>query len=318
MTATVKPQLSVPAFTLAVEDPGTWQPLLDWVRAADRAGVDRVVLSGEHVVFGENLEAYGNPDLGGTAGGKQITGPDGCYLEPMTTTALLSGITSQVRFITNILLAALRRPIVLAKSAATLDVLSAGRLDLGVGVGWQREEYEAAGLDFESRGRVLDHTLEVCQTLWRERRATYSSPELHFEGIHMMPKPLDPNGVPIWVSGSLNPRAMRRLARFGTGWIPWGEATLGTANLLETIPKMREAVAGYGRDPAELQIAGSLPIVREKDGNPSIGPTMEGVAALREGGVTDFRALLLPTPGDPGAAEDYLSRWVEAFRAATA
>ena len=102
---------------------------------------------------------------------------------------------------TGILLAALRRPVVLAKAAATLDVLSGGRLDLGVGVGWQREEYEAAGLDFDRRGRLLDHTLEVCQTLWREQAAARFDRELHFESIHCMPKPLQPGGVPIWVSG---------------------------------------------------------------------------------------------------------------------
>jgi len=70
-------------------------------------------------------------------------------------------VTSRVRFVTGILIAALRRPVVLAKVAATIDVLSKGRLDIGVGVGWQREEYEAAGLSFEGRGRLLNHTIEV-------------------------------------------------------------------------------------------------------------------------------------------------------------
>ncbi len=77
-----------------------------------------------------------------------------------------------MRLGTYILLAALRRPVVLAKQLATLDVLSGGRVDLGVGIGWQREEYEAAGLDFATRGRLLDDSLEVCQTLWREPRAS--------------------------------------------------------------------------------------------------------------------------------------------------
>ena len=127
----------------------------------------------DHVVFGERLEEYGRPEIGGQAGGKQPTGPDGHWLEPLTTLSVLAGMTSRIRLGTNILVAALRRPAVLAKSAATLDVLSGGRLDLGVGVGWQREEYDAAGLDFDGRGRLLDHTLEVCQTLWREPRAAY-------------------------------------------------------------------------------------------------------------------------------------------------
>ena len=84
-------------------------------------------------------------------------------------------MTERIRLGTNILIAALRRPVVLAKEPATLDVLSGGRLDLGVGVGWQREEYEAAGLAFEGRGRLLDHTLEVCRALWTQRVADYDS-----------------------------------------------------------------------------------------------------------------------------------------------
>jgi alkanesulfonate monooxygenase SsuD/methylene tetrahydromethanopterin reductase-like flavin-dependent oxidoreductase (luciferase family) len=130
----------------------------------------------------------------------------------------------------------------------------------------------------------------------------------------MMPKPVDPNGVPIWVSGTVNARAMQRLARFGAGWIPWGAALESAEDLLEEIPRMREAVARYGRDPAEIQIAGALPLVRGADGAPAIGPTLERLPALLEAGVTDVRASL-PAPGDRHAAEDYLAEWVAAFRA---
>jgi alkanesulfonate monooxygenase SsuD/methylene tetrahydromethanopterin reductase-like flavin-dependent oxidoreductase (luciferase family) len=154
------PGLSIMLKSYAAEDPGRsgWQPMLERARAADEAGIDRLFVS-DHVVFGENLEAYARPELGGAAGGRQPTGPDGHWLEPLTALSVVAGITSRVRLATGILLAALRRPVVLAKTAATLDVLSGGRLDLGVGVGWQREEYEAAGLKFESRGHLLDHTL---------------------------------------------------------------------------------------------------------------------------------------------------------------
>lgn len=312
----MKPQLSIWAFSLSPEDPGTWQPLFDRVRAADAAGVDRVVLTGEHVAFGEHLEAYSKPELGGREGGKQATGPDGHYLEPIVTMSMLAAVTSRIRLTSNIMLAALRRPIVLAKEASTLDVLSGGRLDLGVGVGWQREEYAAAGLDFEARGRLLDHTLEVCQAVWRERVANYSSPELQFERIHQMPKPVAPGGVPVWVSGTVMGQPMKRLAKFGVGWIPWGPALQSAAALLQEIPKMREAVAKYGRDPRDIQIAGGLPVVNGADGKPAIGPTMDGLRELIEGGVTDFR-VTLPVPAERQAAEDYLSPWVAAFRAAT-
>jgi alkanesulfonate monooxygenase SsuD/methylene tetrahydromethanopterin reductase-like flavin-dependent oxidoreductase (luciferase family) len=118
--------------SFAAEDPGTWQPLFDAATVADEAGVDRLVVS-DHVVFGERLEEYARPEIGGQAGGKQPTGPDGHWLEPLTTLSVLAGMTSRIRLGTNILVAALRRPAVLAKSTATLDVLSGGRLALGVG-----------------------------------------------------------------------------------------------------------------------------------------------------------------------------------------
>ena len=308
-----RPQLSMTLVTFAREDPGSWEPMFARARLLDEVGVDRLVVS-DHVVFGEDLDAYGRPELGGTSGGKQPTGPDGHWLEPLTTLSVVAGMTTRIRLGTNILIAALRRPIVLAKTAATLDVLSGGRLDLGVGVGWQREEYDAAGLDFAVRGRLLDHSLEVCQTVWREDRATYDAPELQFDAIHQMPKPVAPAGVPLWVSGRVNPRVVRRLARFGTGWIPWGE---DAADLPGSIDRMREALAAEGRDATDLEVVGSLPGVRNGDGALDLGRTMEGVPALVAAGVTDFRASLR-LPPDDAQARDHLLEVVAAFRAATA
>jgi probable F420-dependent oxidoreductase len=306
------PQLSIMLRTYAAEEPVTWQPVLDTARAADAAGVDRVLVS-DHVVFGEHMEAYGRPESGGVEGGKQPTGPDGHWLEPLTTLSVLCGMTSRVRLGTNILIAALRRPIVLAKTAATLDVLSDGRLDLGVGIGWQREEYEAAGLDFGTRGRQLDLTLEVCQTLWREPRAKIEIPGLAFDAIHMMPKPRQSGGVPIWVSGRVNERVARRLARFGRGWIPWGE---DADDLAASIPRMREAVAAAGGDGDAFQVAGTLPVVRRKDRSIDLDATMERVLRLVEVGVTDFRAYL-PVPDAYDEAVDYLRGIAEVFHGAT-
>jgi probable F420-dependent oxidoreductase len=305
-------QLSIMLRTYAAEDPGTWQPMLDQARAADAAGVDRVLVS-DHVVFGEHMEAYSRPESGGVEGGKQPTGPDGHWLEPLTTLSVLCGMTSHIRLCTNILIAAVRRPVVLAKCAATLDVLSGGRLDLGVGIGWQREEYEAAGLDFGKRGQQLDITLEVCQELWREPRAKVDLPGLAFDAIHMMPKPQQPGGVPIWVSGRLNERVVHRLARFGSGWIPWGE---DAGDLAASIPRMRHAVDAAGGDGGAMQVAGTLPALRREDRSIDLDATMERVLPLVDAGVTDFRAFLrIPTPYDE--AVDYLRGVADAFHAAT-
>lgn len=304
-------QLSLPLPSFSASAPASWDFVLDRARLLDEAGVDRLLVS-DHVVFGERLEEYARPEIGGQAGGRQPTGPDGHWLEPMTTLAVVAGMTSRIRLGTNIILAALRRPAVLAKSAATLDVLSGGRLDLGVGVGWQREEYEAAGLDFERRGALLNETLAVCQTLWTQGRASYSSESLAFEAIHMMPKPARPGGVPIWVSGTVNRQVVARLARFGTGWIPWGEAA---RDLPASIARMQQQLADTGRDPAGLQVAGTVRAVRGADGEADIAATMDAVPALAAAGVTDFRPGIR-IPDDPAAAEDLLDELVVAFREA--
>lgn len=305
------PSLSLQLRTFAAETPATWQPMIDQATAADRAGIAKVVVS-DHVAFGESPEDYGDPARGGTKGGKQPTGPDGAWLEPLTVLSVLAGRTERVRLGTNILLAALRRPVVLAKSLATLDVLSNGRVDLGVGVGWQQAEYDAAGLDFATRGRQLDHSLEVCRTLWTEQRAEYRSDELSFEAIHQMPKPQQAGGVPLWISGSVNPRSMRRLATFGSGWIPWGDAVKDVAS---GIAAMRDAVQAHGRDPSGLAVVGTLPVVRTGDGV-DLDATMAAVPALVEAGVTDFRAYL-PIPATLDGATEYLSDVVGRFSAVT-
>ena len=308
-----RPQLSTGLKTFSRQSSADWSHLVEFARAADIGGVDRLVMS-DHVVFGENLEAYDDPAKGGSRGGRQPTGPDGSWLDPITTIAHLTAVTTTVRFGTNILLAALRRPVVLAKMAATIDVLSGGRLDLGVGVGWQREEYEAAGLSYERRGRQLDHTIEVCQALWRNERVEYDSEELSFTAVHQMPKPLQPGGIPIWTSGTVNARSMDRLTAYGSGWIPWGD---DAADIEGGIRRMRRAVSERGRDPSELGVVGTLKNVTRDDGTPDLARTMQHVPRLREAGVTDFRITMQP-PAGLDAATDYMGAMVAAFRSASA
>jgi probable F420-dependent oxidoreductase len=295
------------------EDPDyDWNKMLESAQAMDAAGIDRLVVS-DHVVFGENFDAYSDPASGGTAGGRQPTSPDGSWLEPVTVMAALAATTTRIRLGTAILLAALRRPAVLAKELATVDVLSGGRIDMGVGVGWQREEYEAAGLSFEGRGRLLDHTLEVCKTLWTERRASYTSPELTFSGIHQMPKPVQDGGVPIWVSGTVNRAVARRIARFGSGWIPWGPALEDVAG---SIAAMKEAVVAQGGDPTDLQVQGASPVVKRRDGSVDAEASVGPVPTLVEAGITDIRFF----PALPEKREhiiDVLSPLVSAFRDVT-
>ncbi|WP_046321451.1 TIGR03619 family F420-dependent LLM class oxidoreductase [Mycobacterium sp. UM_Kg1] len=312
MTPARPTQISLQLRTFTDDADHDWATTLALGRAMDAAGVDRVVVS-DHVVFGENPQAYADPRLGGIAGGRQPTGPDGQWLDPLIVLTALAATTTRIRLGTAVLLAALRRPAVLAKELATLDVLSQGRLDLGVGVGWQREEYQAAGLSFERRGRLLDHTLEVCQALWTQQRSSYASPELTFANVHQMPKPLAPGGIPIWVSGTVNDAVARRLARFGSGWIPWGPAMRDPAG---AIAPMKDRIAALGGDPSDLQVLGHATTVKRPDGSLDTAATAACAPELVAAGVTDVR-VTCSLPKDIGRATDLLTELVAAFRAAT-
>ncbi len=312
MTDLPTPQISMQIRTFA-EGHVDIAAMLEVARDLDAAGVDRLVVS-DHIAFGPSPdEAYADPKVGGTVGGRQPTSPDGTWLEPLTVLTAIAATTDRIRLGTAILLAALRRPAVLAKTAATLDVISGGRLDLGVGVGWQKDEYDVVGLDFSDRGRILDETLAVCRTLWTEQSASYRSDTLAFDDIHQMPKPLQADGVPIWVSGTANRAVARRLVRFGTGWIPWGPAAADPAS---GIQQMRHLIVDEGGDPSALQVQGNARASVDDAWNLDGEATSAAIRPLVEAGVTDVRvATALPEGTIPRRA--YLDQLVETFRSAT-
>lgn len=309
------PALSIQPWNFAAVDPGVggWEPMLAQARAADVAGIDRLVVS-DHVILGENLDAYGDPKAGGMQGGRQPTGPEGHWLDPLTVLSMWAAITTRTRLMTGILIAGLRRPANLAKQAATLDVLSQGRLDLGVGVGWQREEYEANGVPHAQRGARLDQTLDICQRLWRDESVSYKSDapdfEMSFEKVHCNPKPLQPGGVPLWISGTLNPNVLQRIIRFGSGWIPWGPDAMDP---VAGLARIREELEAAGRDPKDFAVTSYLPIVQHEAGGLDLDATMAAVPAMVDAGITDLRATL-DLPREFQAATDFLSPLVEAFR----
>jgi alkanesulfonate monooxygenase SsuD/methylene tetrahydromethanopterin reductase-like flavin-dependent oxidoreductase (luciferase family) len=129
----------------------------------------------------------------------------------------------------------------------------------------------------------------------------------------MMPKPVNPGGVPIWVSGTINQRMITRLSRFGAGWIPWGESA---KDLGASIARMREGVAATGREPSGIGVVGSLALARTDDGALDIEHTMDPVPGLVAAGVTDFR-FSLPMTTPPAEVAGTLEQIVRAFRSVT-
>ncbi|GAA2146639.1 TIGR03619 family F420-dependent LLM class oxidoreductase [Actinomadura napierensis] len=307
-----KLELTVGLRNFAPAPPDDWRHLLDQARAADAAGIERIFVS-DHVAFGRDLGSYADPSRGGVAGGRQPTGPDGDWLEALTVLAAMSAVTGRVKLATNVLVAPLRPAVVLAKTAATIDVLSAGRFELGVGVGWQQAEYRAAGVDFGRRGRLLDQTLEACRQLWTADEASFVGDGFSVAGIHMRPKPTRSAGVPIWIGGRARPAVARRLARYGAGWIPWGATS---ATFTDAVGDMRELVSAEGGDLSHVRIAYPLVNAFLPTGGVDYATMFADVPRLAASGVTDFRTLLR-VPREYEAARQMLGELADRFAEAS-
>ncbi len=281
-----------------------WRRLLDVAAAADAAGVDAVTVV-DHVVLGERLEDYPYGVFPG--------GPGAPWLEPLTTLAAIAGRTSRVRLATGILIAPLRPPALLAKSAATLDLLSGGRLDLGVGSGWLAKEYEAVGLDYAARGALLDDALAACRALWRGGPTGFASPRLRFEGVYCNPTPLQDGGVPLWIAGELHARNLARLVEHGRGWIP--SPTARREDVRREVPRLAEALRAAGRDPGEVRVRVALPIARDAERRPLLEQSLARVPELLELGGTDVHVTLTQLSREPARAPALLEQLADGFRA---
>jgi len=281
--------------------PDAWHHFVDLARAAEDAGVDRIVVV-DHVVMGPHTENY--------AWGRFPVPPEAPWFEPLILLGAIAAVTERVRLATGILIAPLRPAALLAKQAATLDVLSRGRLDLGVGTGWQREEYDASGLDFEQRGRLLSDTLEACKALWRDLPAAVDTPTLTFHDIYCAPQPLQPVGVPLWIGGALHRRNLERMVRWGDAWIPIMGASLD--DIADGKRRIEAAWQDAGRDPAVLQVQAPLRMERGDHG-PDLARSMASVPDLLAAGATDVHVTLRAFNADVADAPAILTEIVRRF-----
>jgi probable F420-dependent oxidoreductase len=241
--------------------------------------------------------------------------PEAPWFEPLIMLAAIAAATSRVRLATGILIAPLRPAVLLAKQAATLDVISRGRLDLGVGTGWQREEYDAEGVDFSKRGQLLSDTLAACKVLWRDTPAAIDTPTLSFRDVYCEPKPLQAGGVPLWVGGALHARNLDRMVQWGDAWIPIMGAS--TQEIADGARRIADAWQAAGRDPSVLQVQAPLRIERGDDGRPDLARSMASVPELLAAGATDVHVTLKVFNSDPGDAPAVLAEIARRFTEST-
>jgi probable F420-dependent oxidoreductase len=229
----------------------------DTLAAIARRGEElgyHLLLFGDHIVVPRHITSpYPYTETGefpGSASGEAM--------EQLTVLAFLAGQTQTIRLATSVIIVPHRNPLVAAKALATLDVLSKGRLIIGVGTGWMREEFEALGLPaFEERGAVTDEYIRAFKALWTSDNPGFEGKYCRFSNVSFLPKPVQKPHPPIWVGGE-SPRALRRTAELGNGWYPIGsnpQFPLETPEQLEAgLQRLAAQAKKAGREPSEIEI----------------------------------------------------------------
>jgi probable F420-dependent oxidoreductase len=225
-----------------------------------------------------------------TGDGKIAVPSDADWLDPLVALAFVAAVTSRIRIATGILLLPQHNPVVVAKQAASLDVLSQGRFALGIGVGWSSEEFAALGVPFQGRARRMEEFVEAMRTLWRDDVSSYHGEFVDFQQVRSYPKPVRARQVPVFVGGNSD-RAFDRVAAYGDGWYGFN---LSLDEVPERLAALSSRCRRAGRDPAAVDVSLSL-----RDGSP------EDVGALAAMGVSE-----LVVVDSPPAHPDQAGRWV--------
>jgi probable F420-dependent oxidoreductase len=225
----------------------TPQFIADFGRRAESAGLDSIWM-GEHVVLFDRTE-FPYP---GSRDGK-LPVPEGAgMLDTVATFGFLASVTKTIRFGTGIALISQRNPLYTAKEFTTLDWLSGGRIDFGIGVGWCKEEVLASGYSWEDRGARSDEFLEMVTRLWTQPVANFQGKHFQLADCRLDPKPVQKPHPPILVGGH-SAAALRRAARYGSGWYGFAIGPEQTAPVLQQLDKAL-AAEGRSRDGFEIVI----------------------------------------------------------------
>jgi len=242
---------------------------------------------GEHVVMvDEPGSRYPYAD-----DGKFAVAPEADWLDPLLALTFAAAFTSRITLATGILLLPEHNPLVVAKQAATLDVLSQGRFTLGVGVGWSAEEFAALGVPFTGRGARTAEYVSAMRQVWADDVASFCGDFTCFESVRVNPRPVHDRRLPVLLGGTTD-AALDRVAEYGDGWYGFNVAADAVPDRLRVLA---DQCNRHGRRLADLSIAVSVPYV---------GP--EVLPVLAEAGVTEFVVVASP-PAAANAATDWVS-----------
>ena len=232
------------------------QDLVSFAQTAEALGFYCLTVA-DHVIVPRNISVPYPYTVDGKYPGT------GYHLETLMTIGYLCGATRRIRFVTSVMILPYRNPVVTAKMLASLDVLSGGRLIVGAGVGWMKEEFEAIRTEpFSERGKVTDEYIAAFRELWTSDHPSFSGKYCSFSNIVFLPKPIQKPAIPIWIGGH-SKQAIRRAARLGDGWHPIGGVPtipLEPEDVAADRALLREQAERAGRDPEKIRVAlkGSL------------------------------------------------------------
>jgi probable F420-dependent oxidoreductase len=266
-------------------DPGVIEAV---ARAGEVAGFS-TLWSGEHVVMVDRPDS----PYPYTGDGRIAVPSDADWLDPLVALSFVAAVTSRIRIATGILLLPQHNPVVVAKQAASLDVLSQGRFALGIGVGWSSEEFAALGVPFQGRARRMEEFVEAMRTLWRDDVSSYQGEFVRFREVRSYPKPVRARRLPVFVGGNSD-GALDRVVAYGDGWYGFN---LSVDEVPERIAALTTRCLRADRDPASVEVAVSL-----RDGSP------QDVDALAAAGVSELVVVDSP-PAHSGPA----ARWVSSL-----
>jgi len=234
------------------------------------------------------------------------------FLELLTTITYMAAVTSKVRLVTSVMVMPYRAPMHTAKVLSTIDVLSQGRLTVGVGVGWMREEFESVNAPpFEARGRVTDEYIHAFRELWSVDEPNANGEFVNFSNVVFEPKPVQ-SPLPIWIGGE-SPPAIRRAATLGDGWYPVSFAAANPLDTLErftaSLDKLHALAREAGRNPGEIEITYHAGVYDRRDTETlaggdrkaftgSDGQIADDIKRFEEAGVSNIFWLF---PGDTAA-----------------
>jgi probable F420-dependent oxidoreductase len=277
---------------------------------AEEAGADAVMVS-EHIALGPSADELGRPLNPREYALPGNQAPETPWPSSLVLLAAIASATTRLRLAASAIIAPLRHPVALAKELATLDLLSAGRLVVQPTVSWHRDEYEALGVPFSRRGRLLDEHLEAWQTLWRETPARFDGEHYAFRDVYLEPKPWRPEGPRLWFGGeSLHDALLRRLVRYGNGFNPLGRPSE------EDLERLRRGLADAGRDLSEIElVGGTRAVFPEADGVADLDRALESIPEQMERGFTSFCLKPSQFTDDPGEVGPVCARAVAYLRA---